>query len=89
MNISHEDNRLEIVGKRHGENFQRTGLNCHCKFLMLEYAFYTLQAVCVEFRMDERNVASRIAVEKNGAQLEGILRRHTVLYNGFRRNTAC
>lgn len=56
---------------------------------MLDYTFYTLQAVRVEFRMDERNVASRIAVEKNGAQLEGILRRHTVLYNGFRRNTAC
>lgn len=56
---------------------------------MLDYTFYTLQAVRVEFRMDERNVASRIAVEKIGAQFEGILRSHTVLHNGFRRNTAC
>ena len=51
--------------------------------------YENLGAVRVEFRTDERNLASRKAIEKIGAQFEGILRRHTLLYDGFRRNTVC
>jgi RimJ/RimL family protein N-acetyltransferase len=43
----------------------------------------------VELKTDERNVASRTAIEKIGGQFEGILRQHTLLYDGFRRNTVC
>ena len=39
------------------------------------------------FISDERNHASRTAIEKIGGQLEGVLRSHTVLPDGFRRNT--
>jgi RimJ/RimL family protein N-acetyltransferase len=39
--------------------------------------------------LDERNLASRKAIEKIGAKFEGILRRHTLMYDGFRRNTVC
>jgi N-acetyltransferase len=41
----------------------------------------------VEFRTDERNNASRSAIEKIGGKLEGILRSHTLLYSGIRRST--
>jgi RimJ/RimL family protein N-acetyltransferase len=54
---------------------------------LLEYAFGKLNAERVEFKTDERNVASRTAIEKIGGQLEGTLRRHTLLYDGHRRNT--
>jgi len=72
-----------------GQQFQGTGLNKHMKFLMLQYAFETLNFEKVEFRIDERNQKSRKAVEKLGATLEGILRENTVMQDGFRRSTCC
>jgi len=72
-----------------GKQFQGTGLNKHMKFLMLQYAFETLKFDKVEFRIDERNVASRKAVEKIGAILEGILRKDTLMQDGFKRSTCC
>lgn len=72
-----------------GHEFQGTGLNAHMKFLMLQYAFETLEFEKVEFRIDERNQKSRKAVEKLGASLEGILRKDTVMNDGFRRSTCC
>ena len=72
-----------------GKQFQGTGLNKHMKFLMLQYAFETLEFDKVEFRIDERNMASRKAVEKIGATLEGILRKDTLMRDGFRRSTCC
>ena len=72
-----------------GKEFQGTGLNKHMKFLMLQYAFEELQFEKVEFRIDERNVVSRKAVEKIGASLEGILRKDTLMPDGFKRSTCC
>ncbi|MFG6687464.1 GNAT family N-acetyltransferase [Mariniflexile sp. HNIBRBA6329] len=72
-----------------GTQFQGTGLNKHMKFLMLEYAFETLNFDKVEFRVDERNIISRKAVEKLGAKLEGILRKDTLMLGGFKRSTCC
>lgn len=72
-----------------GREFQGTGLNKQMKFLMLQYAFETLEFEKVEFRIDERNKKSRKAVEKLGATLEGILRQDTIMNDGFRRSTCC
>ncbi len=72
-----------------GKEFQGTGLNKNVKFLMLNYAFETLEFEKVEFRIDERNQRSRKAVENIGGQLEGILRKDTLMTDGFRRNTCC
>ena len=72
-----------------GHNFQGTGVNKHMKFLMLQYAFETLEFEKVEFRIDERNQKSRKATEKLGATLEGILRNDTLMNDGFRRSTCC
>lgn len=72
-----------------GHSFQGTGLNANMKFLMLQYAFETLEFEKVEFRIDERNNKSRRAVEKLGAKLEGILRKDTLMNDGFRRSTCC
>ena len=72
-----------------GHNFQGTGLNGNMKFLMLQYAFETLEFEKVEFRIDERNNKSRRAVEKLGATLEGILRKDVLMKDGFRRSTCC
>lgn len=89
LNIANADARLEVGATWYGKEFQRTGLNRNCKYLLLEYAFEKLHAERVEFKTDERNIASRKAIEKIGGQFEGILRSHTLLYDGFRRNTVC
>lgn len=72
-----------------GNDFQGTGLNKQMKFLMLVYAFEILEFEKVEFRIDERNKKSRKAVEKIGATLEGILRKDTLMKDGFKRSTSC
>jgi RimJ/RimL family protein N-acetyltransferase len=89
MNINWEHKVLEIGSTWIGREFQGTGLNANIKFLMLQYAFETLNFEKVEFRIDERNIRSRRAVEKLGAKLEGILRKNVYLKDGFKRNTCC
>jgi RimJ/RimL family protein N-acetyltransferase len=68
---------------------QGTGINGQVKFLMLQYAFEVLLFEKVEFRIDERNIRSRKAVEKIGGVLEGILRENVIVKNGFRRSSCC
>ena len=72
-----------------GHEFQGSGLNANMKFLMLQYTFEVLEFDKVEFRIDERNIKSRRAVEKLGATLEGILRKDTLMLDGFKRSTCC
>ncbi|WP_223550426.1 GNAT family N-acetyltransferase [Aestuariivivens sp. NBU2969] len=72
-----------------GREFQGTGLNKQVKFLMLQFAFDKLNFDKVEFRVDDRNLQSRKAIEKLGATLEGILRRDTIMIDGYKRNTCC
>jgi RimJ/RimL family protein N-acetyltransferase len=86
-NISNHDERIEIGWTWLGRHFKGTGLNAHCKFLLLQYIFETLGFQRTEFKTDERNIQSRKALEKIGAKMEGILRSHTVMLDGFRRNT--
>lgn len=85
--VSNYHRRLEIGATWLGKKFHRTGLNRHCKFLMLSYCFDELEFERVEFKTDERNTTSRNAIEKIGGQFEGVLRSHTVMNDGFRRNT--
>lgn len=59
------------------------------KFLMMEYAFEVLEFDKVDFRVDERNIRSRKAVEKLGAILEGVLRKDILMLDGFKRSTYC
>ena len=87
LNISNADSRVEIGSTWIGKEFQRTGLNRNCKLLLLSYAFEELGAERVELKTDERNTASRNAIEKIGGKFEGILRSHTLMHDGYRRNT--
>lgn len=86
-NISNKDRRLEIGWTWIGREFQRTGLNRHCKFLLLRYAFEELAFERVELKTDARNLQSRKAIEAIGAKYEGTLRSHTLMSDGYRRDT--
>ncbi len=89
MNIDWKNSVTEIGSTWIGKQFQGTGLNKNMKFLMLQYAFEELKFDKVDFRVDERNKASRKAVEKLGAIQEGTLRKNVLMLDGFKRNTCC
>ncbi|MBB6611166.1 GNAT family N-acetyltransferase [Pontibacter sp. Tf4] len=86
-NISIVDKRLEIGWTWLGKAYRGAGLNRHCKFLLLRYAFETLQFERVELKTDVLNLRSRQAMRKIGATEEGILRSHTLMQDGRRRDT--
>src|SRR5579862_7355203 len=58
----------------YGKKFQRTGLNRHCKLLMLDYAFEHWGMERVEFQADFRNEKSIRAMKDIGCTVEGIMR---------------
>lgn len=89
MNVSNTDDRLEIGATWIDKKFHGSGLNRQCKQLLLQYVFEELGAHRVAFSTDERNIRSRKAIEKIGGKFEGILREHTLMYDGYRRNTCC
>jgi len=68
----------------YGKRFQRTGLNRHCKMLMLGYAFEQWGMERVEFRADLRNTRSVDAMKKIGCTVEGVLRSNMPLADGRR-----
>ncbi|MEI8110734.1 MAG: GNAT family protein [Chitinophagia bacterium] len=70
-----------------GSAFQRTGINRHCKYLLLQFAFDQMGFHRVAFRADARNIASIQAMEAIGCKQEGILRDHLILPDGSRRTS--
>ncbi len=71
----------------YGKNFRRTGLNRHCKLLMLSYAFEKWGMERVEFRADARNEKSVNAMKAIGCTVEGILRSNSTIDSGGRRDS--
>ncbi|WP_462265991.1 GNAT family N-acetyltransferase [Mucilaginibacter sp.] len=87
FDIDRKDERGQIGATWIGQSWQGTGLNQAMKYELLTYAFEVLQLNRVEFRVDERNMRSRAAVQRTGAHQEGILRQHMKTHDGYLRNT--
>ena len=88
MNVDGANRRVEIGSTWYAQRVQRTPLNTECKLMLLTHAFDTLNCIAVEFRTHRLNTQSRRAIERLGAQLDGILRSHQVSPNGSLRDTA-
>ncbi len=88
MNIDSAHQRVEIGSTWYGNSVQRTPLNTEAKRLLLGHAFDTLQCIAVEFRTHRFNTQSRRAIERLGAQFDGMLRNHQRASNGTLRDTA-
>jgi len=88
MNIDRVHRRVEIGSTWYARRVQRTALNTQCKRLLLAHAFETLGCIAVEFRTHRLNTQSRRAIERLGAQLDGILRAHQRTADGSLRDTA-
>jgi len=87
MNIDAAGPRVEIGSTWYAKSVQRTALNTEAKLLLLGHAFETLNCLAVEFRTHFFNHASRRAIERLGAKLDGILRSHLRTPNGTIRDT--
>jgi N-acetyltransferase len=88
MNIDATHKRVEIGSTWYAKRVQRGPLNTECKRLLLGHAFEGLDCIAVEFRTHRFNTQSRRAIERLGAQLDGILRNHQRAANGSLRDTA-
>ncbi|MBL4703680.1 MAG: GNAT family N-acetyltransferase [Flavobacteriales bacterium] len=86
-NISDHDLRVEIGWTWLGKAYQGKGYNKEMKLLMLQHCFESIGLERVEFKTDVLNVAARKAMKNLGLIEEGILRSHTLLANGKRRDT--
>lgn len=88
LHIRAEHRGLEIGSTWISKASRGTRINPAMKHLMLSHAFETLGAVRVELRTDARNAQSRKAIEKLGAQFEGIMRAHMIMPDKALRDTA-
>jgi RimJ/RimL family protein N-acetyltransferase len=85
IQLKHQTTQLGFTW--YGKDFQGSGLNKNCKFLMLQLAFEQLKMKRVEFRANSENQKSINAMKSIGCIVEGTLRNHLVAENGERRSS--
>ena len=85
--IQLKNQSLQLGFTWYGSAFQGTGLNKHCKFLLLEFAFEKMNMQRVEFRADNANERSIAAMKSIGCTVEGVLRSHGIRPDGTRRDS--
>lgn len=79
--------RLEIGYTWYAQKVQRTHVNTSCKLLLLTHAFETLGCHVVGWRTDNDNFASQAAIERLGAQRDGVIRGQALRRDGTIRDT--
>jgi RimJ/RimL family protein N-acetyltransferase len=85
-NLSEQEKRLEIGWSWLGKEYRGVGINRWAKYLLLEYAFETLQCERVEFKTDILNTQARKGLENIGAREEGVLRSYNFMPDNRRRD---
>jgi len=80
---------LQLGYTWYGKKFRGTGLNKHCKFLLLQFAFEKMGIERFELRADARNERSIAAMKAIGCKVDGILRSNmpTREASGVRRDS--
>lgn len=85
-----DDPRRVAIGYTwYARRWQKSHLNTACKRLLFQHAFEVLGCVAVELHTDHRNLDSQRAIERLGAQREGVLRNHKRRPDGSLRHTVC
>lgn len=79
--------RVEIGYTWYAKRVQRSHVNTSCKLLLLSHAFDTLGCGVVGLRTDCENLASQAAIERLGAQKDGVIRHHALRRDGTVRDT--
>jgi RimJ/RimL family protein N-acetyltransferase len=88
LSLAPEHLRLEIGNTWMSPATWGTGANTEAKYLLLRHAFERLGARRVEFKTDARNARARAALAALPAEFEGIHRKHMLVRDGERRDSA-
>jgi RimJ/RimL family protein N-acetyltransferase len=86
-NYDPANRRIEIGWTWIAPPWQRSAINTEAKYLMLSHAFGKLGCVRVELKTDVLNTASRKAMLRIGAKEEGVLRKHSLVWDGRYRDS--
>jgi N-acetyltransferase len=78
---------LQLGYTWYGKKFQGTGLNRHCKYLLLSFAFERIGMERFELRADNNNERSIAAMKSIGCKVDGILRSNMPNREGGRRDS--
>ena len=87
--IVDDPRRMAIGYTWYARRWQKSHVNTACKRVLLAHAFERLGCVAVELHTDARNLDSQRAIERLGAQREGVLRAHKRRPDGSLRDTVC
>ena len=79
--------RVEIGYTWYRKSVQRSHVNTIAKLLMMGHAFDQLGCNVVGWRTDNYNFASQRAIERLGAQKDGVIRGHALRRDGTIRDT--
>jgi RimJ/RimL family protein N-acetyltransferase len=82
-----EIDRVEIGWTWYAKSRQRSHVNTSCKLLLLSHAFDTLGCAVVGLRTDNFNHASQAAIERLGANKDGVIRHSRQRRDGTVRDT--
>ena len=74
--IQNELQTVQLGYTWYGTKFQGTGLNKHCKYLLLTFAFERIGFERFELRADNNNERSIAAMKSIGCKVDGILRKN-------------
>jgi RimJ/RimL family protein N-acetyltransferase len=80
--------RLEIGNTWMNPSVWDTGANVEAKYLLLRHAFEELGCLRVEFKTDAKNERARRALAAIPSEFEGIHRKHMVVRDNERRDSA-
>lgn len=79
-----ENKTIEIGYTWYGKEYQGTGINKNCKYLLLKFAFEKLNMERVAFAANSKNNRSINAMKSIGCIVEGVLRNCSTDANGNR-----
>ncbi|HTT94953.1 MAG TPA: GNAT family protein [Solirubrobacterales bacterium] len=88
LGVRRLDRVVEIGWTWFNPSVWQTGVNVETKLLMFTRAFETLGCVRVELKTDARNERSRGAMARLPARFEGIMRKHMIVPDVGRRDSA-
>ncbi len=88
MSLGPEHRRLEIGNTWMNPSTWGTGANVEAKYLLMRHAFEELGCLRVEFKTDAKNERARAALAALPARFEGIHRKHMLVRDGDRRDSA-
>jgi N-acetyltransferase len=88
LSFREHDRSVEIGNTWLTRSAWDTGANAEAKYLLMRHAFETVGVRRVEFKTDALNERARRALEALPAEFEGVHRKHMIVRDGERRDSA-